>query len=422
MDHAPPTAARELREFLRLLMLLRLVAATGQAITVWVVDRWLHIGLSVVAMYAVIATLALSTLAGAWRLRHGSRVSPLEVFAHLSLDLFALTALMYFSGGPANPFVSLYLVPVALAAVALAWRHLTALAVLASALYTGLLFWHRPMPQLHHHGGPGLDLHVTGMWVNFLISAALLVVFLGHMGRVIARQRARLADARERALRDESLLALGTLAAGTAHELNTPLATMTLLTEGWLEDGRSPEHEDVALLQRELLRCREHVRTLVEIARDAPIQQLQTAPAAAMIQRTVARWQLLRPGVEVHWATSNLSPQVQLRFDATLPQALANLLNNAADAAGERGHDSIEVEFEQTGGDLVVRILDRGPGPDRAAAVATGEAPASGRGLGLGLLISNASIERLGGRVRLFDRQGGGCVTEVALPILASAP
>lgn len=407
----------ERHAFLGLLVLLRAAAVLGQAATVWFVHHALHVHLPLGPMLAVIGLLALSAVLTGLRLRRVRAVGRAEVFGQVALDMLALTALLYFSGGPHNPFVSLYLVLIALPAMALGWREVGALSGLAVALY-GLLFgWHRPLPEIHHHG-EGVDLHITGMWLAFLLSALLLTVFMGRLAHQLATQRSRLADARERALRDESLLALGTLAAGTAHELNTPLNTMGLLVEDWAEDGRTPDVGELGLLQRELERCRTHVQTLAAIARDGAADRMRREPVVDVVERTLRRWTLLRPGVGIELRVVPAVRPLQVELDATLPQALANLLNNAADAASARGSAAVEVELDHDGaGRVLLHILDRGPGPERSRAVVAGEEAPAHTGLGIGLRISNASIERLGGRVRQFDRPGGGCITEVVLPV-----
>jgi two-component system sensor histidine kinase RegB len=105
-----------------------------------------------------------------------------------------------------------------------------------------------------------------------------------------------------------------------------------------------------------------------------------------------------------------------LRVDATLPQALIHLFNNAADANARRGTDApVDIASRIADGRMRITVGDRGDGPDALAAFARAERGA--HGLGVGLMISNASIERAGGSVRQFARDGGGCITEIALPL-----
>ncbi|HBK56133.1 MAG TPA: two-component sensor histidine kinase [Xanthomonadales bacterium] len=398
---------------IRLLIYLRYLAVLGQLLAVLVVTRTLDLHLPLPPLYLTMVGLLAFNLLAHWQFRDRTEATSTTLIAHLCVDLLALTVMLYFTGGPANPFVSLYLVPVALAAIALQVGPMLGVSLLSGALYTFLMFRHVPLP--HAHAGD-FDLHVTGMWVNFLLSAAIMVAVLGRFMVIVRNQRLRLAEARERALRDESLLALGTLAAGTAHELNTPLTTMGLLIDSMASDPKTIEIDDLETLSIQIARCREHVRTLADLARHGAMGKPHPRPVAAFVRDCLARWQLLRPGVLVEAHFDDSSERTELLVDPTLPQALINLLDNAADACESNGvQEQVTVEVTIGPGQADVRILDHGPGPSRAAAAVEGGSRR--KGLGIGLLISNASFERVGGRVSQHPRPGGGCVTVVVIPI-----
>ena len=391
---------------LQVLIHLRYLAVAGQVLTIFFVSQRLGLGIPAVALLCISAgMLAFNLLTHAWARTHTA--SSLTLGLQLLVDMLALTALLYLSGGPSNPFVSLYLVPVALAAICLEIGPMLALTILSALLYTVLLRHHVPLPTIH---GRDFEFHVLGMWANFLLTAVIMVVTLSRFMALVKEQRRALSVARERALRDESLLAIGSLAAGTAHELNTPLATMGLLVDDWSTTSRAPSAEDLAMMREQLAHCRDHVRALVDIARQRETDEPVVRVADEFIRECVDRWLLLRPSARVTLATD--TGKQRLRVDATLPQALTNLFNNAADA-NSGGDSEVEITTEVRGPRLLLRILDRGPGPE---AISLRSAPLSGTGLGIGLLISNASIERNLGVVRQYRREGGGCVTEVELP------
>ena len=392
---------------LQVLIYLRYLAVAGQVLTILFVSQRLGLGIPTTGLLGISAgLLAFNVFTHAWARTHTAS-SPALVL-QLLVDMLALTALLYLSGGPSNPFVSLYLVPVALAAICLEIGPMLALTIVSAVLYTALLRHHVPLPTIH---GRDFELHVLGMWANFLLTAVIMVVTLGRFMAVVKEQRRALSLARERALRDESLLAIGSLAAGTAHELNTPLTTMGLLIDDWVATSEAPAAADLALMREQLAHCRNHVRALVEIARQREVDEPVVRKADVFVRECVDRWQLLRPGVSV--AVDTDTCEQHLLVDATLPQALINLFNNAADANG--GSDAVvEITTEVRGSRLLLRISDRGPGLE--AINLHSALPVSGRGLGIGLSISNASIERNLGVVRQYRREGGGCVTEVELP------
>ena len=169
------------------------------------------------------------------RLRRKLPVSSVEFFAQLMVDVFALTALLYFSGGSTNPFISLYLLPLTIAAAALPWAYTWVMAAITISCYTLLLFYYVPLPHDHEEHNSEFNLHVSGMWLAFVLSTVLIAWFVVKMGISIRERDKDLASAREQALRNEQLIALGTLAAGAAHELGTPLATMAIVS-GELQD------------------------------------------------------------------------------------------------------------------------------------------------------------------------------------------
>ena len=162
------------------------------------------------------------------RLRQNWLVTKAEYFSQLLLDVAVLTVLLYFSGGSTNPFISYYLVILTVCAATLPWSYTWCMAGVTFAAYSSLLFYYQPLMLPGHDmaamsHGRFFNLHVLGMWLTFLISALLITYFVVKMAQAIRQQEEDLAAQRETTLHDEQLLAVATLAAGTAHELGTPL-------------------------------------------------------------------------------------------------------------------------------------------------------------------------------------------------------
>lgn len=399
------------------LVALRTVMLLGLGATVAVVHFWVGIVLPLWPMAAAGIALALLNLWVYWRVRRGVMVTEVGIFARLLADTGALTLLLYYTGGSANPFVSLYLLPLVIAAVVLPRRYVFTLAVLTVGCYSGLMFWHLPL-SVHH-----FRLHVIGMWCNFVLSAGLIVFFVVRMAAALRAREQELAAERERALRNEHIVALGTLAAGAAHELATPLSTMAVLSRE-LEVEVEPEQvADVQCLREQVDACKLTLSRLRHYGGDAAASEQEPFPLDALLQRIVDDWRLLRPAVPVtcHW--DGRVPAPAARRDESFDQMLTNLINNAATAS----HDGIDIRGSLADDELVVKINDTGTGvaADITALAARAAQPgtsANENRRGMGLMLASASIERLGGRIQWFDRPGGGVCTLVALPLQSLAP
>jgi two-component system, sensor histidine kinase RegB len=355
--------------------------------------------------------------------------------AQLHLIMFSasiiLTILLYLHGGATNPFVSLYLVPIAISAATLSIRFTVALATFCLLAYSALMFYYHPLHflspghemvmnngqhSMHMTDSNTVNWHIAGMWLNFVLSTLLISYFVLRMARALRSQDAELSAIREKQLRDEQLLGIATLAAGTLHELGTPLATMTLLTEDLQSNaaGNPTIAEDAKLLAEQLARCRTIVHSLARAA-EQPSDQLQRVPLVSYLDKVLGDWQLLQPAVPVQKQFEHAHSFI--RVDSTFEQALINLLNNAAEAS-PNGIDIFigEAATEDT---VTISILDHGTGI-RLDTASLGKPFAStrGPGRGLGLFLSNASIERLGGKVMLQSHSGGGTLTTVTLPVV----
>ena len=419
--HASPMSATP--ENLRRLLVLRyfVLAAVGVAVAASRIGWDMQLPLRPVS--AALAFLGLLNLFEHSRLRTNSRVTDFEFFGNLLGDVLGLTALLYFAGGSTNPLVSLYLLPLMIAATILPARYNWSVAALAVACYSLLLFWYQPPGQQSHHGegAAQFNLHVLGMWATFVVSAGLIAHFVASMAHSLRERDRMLALAREESLRNERIVALGTLAAGAAHELGTPLATMTLLADDMAQRyaGQPELREDAAEMQTQIANCKTIISALTDSAGAARGESGCAQAADSFLDEVLAKWLLMRPAVSVECCWSDATPAPSIIVEQTLCQAVINLFNNAADASPS----TVQILGRSEADQVVIEIKDRGPGLSAEAARRAGEAffsTKSPAGLGIGLFLANATIERFGGKVRIFNREGGGACTQIALPILAT--
>lgn len=422
---SPPAVRTAAKTNLQRLALVRLIVAGGESIALIYAAGWLQaelrFGLPFGPLFGVVALLGAGAIATLWRLTRPWPVTDTEFFAQLLFDVACLSALLYASGGATNPFVSYYLVPLSIAAALLPWRYTVALALLCIAAYSALLFFYLPLPLFaptaHAHPvdaqqGTAISAHVFGMWCNFALSAALITYVVVRMATTLREQQRELNLHREQALHTEQLLAVATLAAGTAHELGTPLNTMTLL----LDDLHSADPDlqaDLDVLKQQVRHCRATLKKLVSTAETHRQHEFATEAIDVFLRDLLERWQVVRPAAR--FAVQGMAAPPPIRVDETLRQAIINLLDNAADTDS----GPVQLTLGAEPGFALLSIRDGGPGIGFAVADRLGKpfVTSKGKGLGLGLFLSHATIERCGGDIRLFNHPQGGTEAVLRLPI-----
>jgi len=405
---------------LRRLVALRSMAVVAQLLTLAAVREFLELELDWQPMLLTIAALAIINLFSWLRLRSGKPVQNTELFGQLCVDVLALSILLYYSGGSTNPFISLYLLPLVIAAATLPGRYTWGMAALTTACYSVLMYFYIPLPHNHQHeGDSAFNAHVVGMWLGFVFSTVVVAYFVVQMAQAVRSRDAMLVSVREEILRNERIVALGTQAAGAAHELGTPLSTMAVVIgELQHEAGAQPEWRDaLTILNEQVHGCR---RILDKILADAQIGGAATLqPADRLMAEVLDEWQLLRPTAQYQYHSEGQIPAPLISVDATLRAALMNLLNNAADAAPANDlTQPIEIIARWNAGFFKIEIHDNGIGLSEDAELKAGSAffTTKTEGYGLGLFLANATLERIGGSVRLFNREQGGATTEIILP------
>ncbi|HVY05881.1 MAG TPA: ATP-binding protein [Burkholderiales bacterium] len=406
---------------LRRLVLLRSIVIAGQVAAIAVAVFLFGTELPVVPMGIVVALLLAMDLRAWLRLRGDRPVGDAVLFFELLVDVAGLTAQLYFSGGSTNPFVSLYLLPIAVAAAALPARLAWSMTSLAIACYTLLLFFYTPLADVGHemHSG-AFNLHVTGMWLTFIVGSILITGFVTTMSASIRTRNRELAAARERELRDEQVLALGTFAAGAAHELGTPLATLAVLgKEMQNEHGNVPGlGSDLELLRTQVDNCKRIITGLTTGAGQARAEHAGRQNARAFLEEVLEKWTLLRPpmNLAVNWTSAGPAPDII--GAETVRQTLINIFNNAADASPQ----AVEIDASWNQDALTIEVKDRGAGIDEEVSAEAGRRPISTKapGRGLGLFLANATVERIGGNVTLFNREGGGGCARITIPLAGS--
>ena len=420
--------------------MLRWGAVLAQFATLILAHRFISPDFSWSPMLGAVCFLTLVNALTWWRLSFNFPVNHFELFLQLSTDVLVLTVLLYYGGGSTNPFVSLYLLPLVIAAATLPRRDTWGMAALTLACYSLLMVWYVPLPgghaqhepvvmqqmdhmQHHMEAAPAatstaspledaFNTHVLGMWLGFVISAVVVAYFAVEMTRAVRTRDAQLTRVREETLRNERIVALGTQAAGAAHELGTPLSTMSVIIgEMRRECAASEQQDNLIILDEQVRNCKRILDSLLSHAQESSSE----LPLEEFIHNVLDEWQLLRPTVHYRFQVSGSQSSPRLRADLALRSALLNLLNNAADASP----DEMDILLRWDKIQITLEIRDHGPGltPEAAARAGSAFFTTKQEGRGLGLFLANATLERLGGSVRLSNRDGGGATTEVTLPL-----
>lgn len=405
---------------LQRLFMLRNIAILAQCLTFMLVYNIIALDIPWTEMIVVVILLAVLNLATWVRLHRKWPVSNIEFFAQLLIDVFALSALLYFSGGSTNPFISLYLLPITIAAATLPWRYTWVLSAITIGCYTVLLFNYIPLPHDHDKHLVEFGLHVSGMWLTFVLSTVIIALYVVKMSVSIRERDRDLALAREQALRNEQIIALGTLAAGAAHELGTPLSTMAVITgelhKEYPEDTEF--HNNIQILRDQIAHCKQILTQLLAKAGQTRVEGVSQLPVDEFMNSVLEKWKLIRPSVKFSYHIDGPRPPPKIMDSQLLSQSILNLLNNAADASSQ----CIEINSHWDKHNLHLEIIDDGEGLTAEAAQRAGEAfftsKAPGHGFGIGLFLANANIERLGGTVHLFNLENRGACTQVTIPLI----
>ena len=345
-------------------------------------------------------------------------------FVQLVLDLVAWGAFLYFGGGVTNPAISLLLPVVAVGASILPSRQAWALAVVAVGVYAVLWEFHHPVRLAD--AASAMFWHLAGMWVSFALAAVTVVWFIVRLNVAIARGEAALAEAQAARARDAYVVGLGNLAAGAAHRLGTPLGTLRILADELARRRDLPVEveDDVALMREQIDHCRDILNSLTQETGQQRAEGGGQAPAAAWLRECVARWQRLRPAALLRL---ELAPELALSAivaDASLGEAVQNLIDNAANANAAAGHgtEAVVVRGWLADAMLHVEVADCGSGlsPERVAAARHAPSASHSSGMGVGLMLAHAAVEHHGGHLSFHSRPGGGTIARLALPLRTS--
>lgn len=421
------------------LIKLRWVAAFGQWFTIAVVMflfgiqvRWQP--LAVIIFLTASSNLLFTYLFEQLRARDLKSLTAWEtlLFAVMLMDLGFLTAMLYFTGGISNPFSVFYLVNVALAAIVLTPKNTGILALITVGCIGLLLLASYPLPflgrwQIENLDHSGIPVHVllAGSSMALVTCAMVVVYFTTRLNVELQRKEANLRRTEMQQARSEKLEALGTLAAGAAHELSTPLATIAVVAkevQRELETGDIPTEikEDIGLIRSELDRCRTILDQMSTDAGQATGEPIVVISAEMLLEEVIQRIESqLRKRIQASTAKSTTEIRAPLHL---LAQALRGLVKNALDATP--GNAPVELALTARHSDMLITIRDHGTGMPPHILARIGEpfftTKEPGSGTGLGVFLAKNVIEKLDGNVHIESVPDEGTTVVVSIPLVPS--
>lgn len=383
---------------------------------------WATAGLGIhlqVGALAVLLALGLGSNFAVLAWRRRGRASEDVILAVMLLDVLLNTAFFFLSGGPFNPFTTLYLVNVALGTLVLSRGRQWAQLIASLAGFGSLFVLEKLAPeswQLPNHAQL-MRLHLAGMLVAFGVASAFIVTFMERVVSSLRRRDAELAAARALAAKNEKLAALTTLAAGAAHELATPLGTIALVSKELaraLEAKDVPQswREDAVLVREQVQRCREILQQMSASSGELAAEGFARVTLGEWVTLALAA---VKDGARVKRPA--LESPVVFGPKVAMAQALSSLVRNALQAA----KSVVELRAREETGRLVLEVVDDGPGLPAEVRARLGEpfftTRAPGQGMGLGVFLARTLATQLGGTLDYEAPAGGGTIARLTLPL-----
>jgi two-component system, sensor histidine kinase RegB len=405
------------------LIQLRWIAVVGQIVTIAVVNFGFKIRLPLEQMSIALICLIAFNLVSLLRWRAHHTVANGELFFALLVDVATLTAQLYLSGGATNPFSFLYLLQVILGAVLLRSWSVWTMVIITSACFIGLTIFYRPLALLADNYDMLFRPYIEGTLICFTLNAALLVTFITRINRNLRARDARLADLRERAAEEEHIIRMGLLASGAAHELGTPLSTVSVILSDWRRmptfTSDSELLQEIDEMQAQVMRCKSIVSGVLLSAGEARGDSPVETTIRTFLDDLVMEWRTTRSAYSFTYE-NHFGDDLRIVSDSALRQMIYNVLDNALEASPEW----VGLEVARNHGALSLVITDTGPGfpPEMLAQLGKPYQSSKGRpGAGLGLFLVSNVARTLRGSVSARNRPEGGAIVTLTLPLQSIA-
>ncbi|MCB5364689.1 HAMP domain-containing histidine kinase [Pusillimonas sp. CC-YST705] len=401
------------------LILLRWIAVLGQIATIGTAYFLFEIPLPIDIMLTLVLALAAFNAISVLRLQARRPVTNMELLVALLVDVGILTALLYCSGGTTNPFIFLFLLQAALAAVLLQpWSTWVVVGVTACCV-AGLALASQPLDLPLDHDMGLTSPYIQGLLLCFVLNAALLVVFITRINHNLRDRDQHLAALRQRAVEEEHIVRMGLLASGAAHELGTPLSTLAVILGDWRHMPPftdDPElGQEISEMQIQVARCKAIVTGILMSAGETRGDSPTETTVHQFLEFVVEQWRATHGAAKLVY-DNHFGPDVRIISDSALQQMVGNVLDNALEASPAWQRLIVDRQDDT----LMLTIQDAGPGfsPDILAQLGKPYQSSKGQtGRGLGLFLSLNVARTLGGRLSAQNLLNGGAAVTITLPL-----
>ena len=426
MTEIAATDFRHPRRPVRLDTILRLrwLAALGQLSAIFIVAQGLEFEFAVLPCLIIVSASALLNLALQIAFNPMQRLEPVHAAALLGFNILELAALLFFTGGLQNPFSFLFLAPVLISATALPVRLTIALGGTAIACATVLLVFYMPLPWDPEEPLVLPPIYLIGVWLSIVLAIGVTSLYAFQVTEEARKLSDALAATELVLAREQHLTQLDGLAAAAAHELGTPLSTITLVArelERALRDNQEVA-SDIKTLREQTQRCRDILTKITQLsATGAPFDRMKLS---TLIEETVAPHRDFGVAIKVRIAVSGTKEPVGTRNPAIL-YGVGNLLENAVDFGRVQvevnawwNNDTVEIVISDDGPGFAPDILKRIGEPYLSRRRGNDDAAREHQGLGLGVFIARTLLERTGATVAFSNRvfPDHGAVVQIVWP------
>ena len=410
-----PKSEISTRENLNWLFILRNLMLTGEALLITILIYVLDVKLPQELLWLALLSIGAVNLYTWMRLKTDTPGTESEIFSQLCIEVFAIASLLYMTGGASNPITWVFLLPLIITAIILPQAYAWYMVLLTITMYTLLIGYNIPLPSIEPHEmmvdevlTPSmlknmqhihqisdqnfLNVHIFGMWFGFVFSAGLVAYFVVELAKTVREREWRLAEARENALRNERVVALGVLAASAAHDMGTPLGTMAIVTNELLDDfpeqGYQGLHERLSILQQQITRCKNALSLMAISSGEMRAESGNVIPVANYLDSLLTQWRAQNPTTTLNLNILHPSDHscAKIIAEQSLTHAIINILNNAAEATlSEKG---IDFKASWDTAILDINIRDYGSGLPKELIKVIGKQPVKSKkkqGLGVGI-------------------------------------